>query len=300
MPEPGEQRPLDRVRAALAEVTANTLGAAGSVQGAENLPTTGAAIVAFNHVSVVDGLLTNLVAERRITFPGTEGSRVRGLLTRLGAKPEDELDPARRVLARGDLLGIFPEGGRSPDGRLYRGHTQVARLALETGVPVVPAGVVVQPGRRLGQGIVFGEPLDLSRFATISDRELALRTATDTVMAAIAAASGQVYVDRDASEQREELHREKREQGQAARAQAAQERAEREAAQRRAQEQAARDAAELADAHAAAERAAREHAERAAAADRARREAVRSVRHPSPSGEPVDRSKPPLHRPDQQ
>lgn len=270
----GSTRPLERVKEVLV----------ADVEGLENLPTHGAAIVAFNHVSVVDGLLTRMVGGRRITFPGTDASRLKSLLVRFGRTPEDELAPARRVLERGELLGIFPEGSRSPDGRLYRGETTVAELAFETGVPVIPAGVLVEPGRVLGQRIVFGEPLDLSRFGSLPDRELALRVATDTVVAQIAAVSGQVYVDRAASDQRVALHQARRDEQQAARERAALARAEREEQERQARAAAEAEAAELARAHARAADAARAHAERAAAADEARRQ-VRSVRLPNtPSG----------------
>lgn len=271
----------------------------GQVEGVENLPAAGAAIVAFNHVSVVDGLLTNLVAGRRITFVGTEPARVLGLLSRVARRePADQLEPARRILAKGELLGLFPEARRSPDGRLYRGTTDVAELALEKGVPVIPAGVIVDSGRVLGSTIVFGEAQDLSRFASLPDRELALRAATDTVMAAIAACSGQVYVDRHVWDQRQALHQERREQGQVAKEQAARARAQRELAQQQAAAQAQQDAEGLARQQAAAAEAARAHAERAAAADRARREAVRQVRHPSPQGQPRDVTEPVRHTPD--
>jgi 1-acyl-sn-glycerol-3-phosphate acyltransferase len=124
-----------------------------------------------------------------------------------GSASERALATARQVLTDGGILGIYPEGTRSPDGRLYRGHTGVARLALGCGVPVIPVGIVgttdvqprgsnlMRPFRRVT--IRFGPPLDVSRFEGSSATDpLALRTVTDELMFEIRRLSGQVYVDR--------------------------------------------------------------------------------------------------------
>jgi 1-acyl-sn-glycerol-3-phosphate acyltransferase len=124
-----------------------------------------------------------------------------------GSASERALATAREVLTDGGILGIYPEGTRSPDGRLYRGHTGVARLGLGCGVPIIPVGMVgttevqprgsnlMRPFRRIT--VRFGEPLDLSRFeGTSATDPLALRAVTDELMFEIRRLSGQVYVDR--------------------------------------------------------------------------------------------------------
>jgi 1-acyl-sn-glycerol-3-phosphate acyltransferase len=123
-----------------------------------------------------------------------------------GSASERALASAREVLRTGKVLGIYPEGTRSPDGRLYRGHTGVARLALGCGVPVVPVGLVgtsrvQRPGSNLPRPfkkvtVRFGAPLDLTRFEGASDDPLALRAATDELMFEIRALTDQEYVDR--------------------------------------------------------------------------------------------------------
>jgi 1-acyl-sn-glycerol-3-phosphate acyltransferase len=117
---------------------------------------------------------------------------------------EGALAAAKKILARGELFGIYPEGTRSPDGRLYRGKTGVARLALETGVPVIPVAVVgtdvvAPPGKKFGtitRPIVrFGEPLDFSRYEGMENDRYILRSVTDEIMYEIMRLSGQEYVD---------------------------------------------------------------------------------------------------------
>jgi 1-acyl-sn-glycerol-3-phosphate acyltransferase len=190
------------------------------VEGAEYLPATGAVIVAPNHVAFCDSLFVPLVIRRRVTFVAKAEYfdswktawffRAAGQIPMRregGSASERALATARQVLEEGGILGIYPEGTRSPDGRLYRGHTGVARLALGCGVTVVPVGIVgttdvqprgsnfLHPFRRVA--IRFGPPLDVARFAGTSATDpLALRTVTDELMFEIRRLSGQVYVDR--------------------------------------------------------------------------------------------------------
>jgi 1-acyl-sn-glycerol-3-phosphate acyltransferase len=190
------------------------------VQGREHIPRTGPVIVAPNHVSFCDSLFVPLVIRRRVTFVAKSEYfdswktawffRAAGQIPMRregGSASERALATARGVLNEGGVLGIYPEGTRSPDGRLYRGHTGVARLALGCGAVVIPVGLVgttdvqprgsnlMHPFRRVT--IRFGAPLDLSRFEGESATDpLTLRTVTDELMFEIRRLSGQVYVDR--------------------------------------------------------------------------------------------------------
>jgi 1-acyl-sn-glycerol-3-phosphate acyltransferase len=190
------------------------------VEGRENVPRTGAVVLAPNHVSFCDSLFVPLVIRRRVTFVAKAEYfdswktawffRAAGQIPMRrdgGSASERALATAREVLTGGGILGIYPEGTRSPDGRLYRGHTGVARLALGCGVPVIPVGIVgttevqprgsniMRPFRRVT--IRFGPPLDVARFdGTSSSDPLALRTVTDELMFEIRRLSGQAYVDR--------------------------------------------------------------------------------------------------------
>jgi len=192
------------------------------VRGAENMPAEGGAILAGNHLAVIDSFVLPLVLDRKIVFIGKSeyftGSGIKGRLTAgfmrgVGTIPVDRgggkaseaaLNTGLQVLRDGDLFGIYPEGTRSPDGRLYRGKTGVARLALESGAPVIPVIMVgtdkAQPlGRRLPRpqriGVVIGKPLDFSRYAGMEDDRFILRAVTDEIMYAIMSLSGQEYVD---------------------------------------------------------------------------------------------------------
>ena len=125
---------------------------------------------------------------------------------------------ARRVLSEGELFGIYPEGTRSHDGKLYRGKTGVARLALETGVPVIPCAVigtdvVAPPGKKFGRvtqpTVKFGKPLDFSRYQGMENDRYILRSITDEIMYEIMMLSGQEYVDKYATKAKEESNRAK-------------------------------------------------------------------------------------------
>ena len=202
------------------------------VEGGENIPVAGAAILASNHLSFSDSIFLPLVVPRKITFLAKAdyftGTGMKGRLTKHffhgvgqvpidrsgGAKSEAALRTAKRILAEGKLLGLYPEGTRSPDGRLYRGKTGVARMALEAGVPVVPVAMVntdvVQPtGQRipsLGRvGMRVGKPLDFSRYAGMEDDRFVLRSITDEIMYELMLLSGQEYVDQYATKAKADL-----------------------------------------------------------------------------------------------
>jgi 1-acyl-sn-glycerol-3-phosphate acyltransferase len=199
-----------------------TLGWRPHVEGLENIPKTGGAIFAGNHLSVADELFLGSVVPRHIAFWAKaeyfRGGGIGGTITKfvmhgLGAIKVERgggraaltaFDGAIPVLKAGDMVAIYPEGTRSPDGRLYRGRTGVARLAVAAGVPIIPVGMLgtdkVQPiGQRFprpGQGkvtIKFGTPIPT---AGRSDDRTALRALTDEVMAEIQKLTGQEYVPR--------------------------------------------------------------------------------------------------------
>jgi 1-acyl-sn-glycerol-3-phosphate acyltransferase len=202
------------------------------VVGRKNFPKTGAAILASNHLSFSDSFFLPLVAPRRITFlakseyftgRGLKGWISRAFFSGVGQVPIDRsggraseaaIQTGLRILAQGDLLGIYPEGTRSPDGRLYRGRTGIARMALEAGVPIVPVAMVgtfeVQPtGKVLPRikrvKVVYGAPMDFSEFAEQSKDPVVLRNITNQVMQALQVLSGQEYVDIYATKARELL-----------------------------------------------------------------------------------------------
>ncbi|MET7808425.1 lysophospholipid acyltransferase family protein [Micromonospora chersina] len=199
------------------------------VEGLEHIPATGGAIFAGNHLSVADELLLGTVVPRHLAFwakseyfngTGVKGAFSKFVLTGLGAIPVERaggraalsaFDAAIPVLKAGDLVAVYPEGTRSPDGRLYRGRTGAARLAVAAGVPIIPVGVtgtdkaqpigtrVPRPGRAKIT-IRFGKPLD---FTGRSDDRTSLREMTDEMMAEIQKLTGQEYVPRYAPKRAE-------------------------------------------------------------------------------------------------
>jgi 1-acyl-sn-glycerol-3-phosphate acyltransferase len=193
-----------------------------TVEGAHRVPATGPVILASNHRAAVDTAVIPLVTPRPVAFlskaeyftgRGLKGRLAARFLTALGYIPVERgnakaglaaLDAGRTVLRAGGAFGIYPEGTRSRDGRLYRGHTGVASLALSTGAVVVPVALLgtdqVQPvGRRFPRiapvTVRFGEPLDFTRYEGLEGSAAIRRAVTDEIMDAIAELTGQVYVD---------------------------------------------------------------------------------------------------------
>lgn len=192
------------------------------VRGADRIPATGPVILAANHRAAVDTAFIPLVAPRKVAFlgkaeyftgRGLRGRLMAAFLGALGYIPVDRsnaraglaaLAAGRKVLERGGAFGIYPEGTRSLDGKLHRGHTGVASLALSTGAVVVPVGLIgterVQPVGRLFPRLArveirFGRPLEFSRYEGLEGAPAIRRAVTDEIMDAIADLSGQIYVD---------------------------------------------------------------------------------------------------------
>ncbi len=192
------------------------------VEGAEHIPGTGPVILAGNHTTFIDSLFVSLIVKRQVYFigkneyvtgKGFKGRLMAWFFSSSGMVPVDRdggnggvaaLMTGRRILDEGKVFGIYPEGTRSPDGRLYRGRTGIARLTLMTGAPVVPFAMIgtekVQPS---GKGIPhiakvtvrFGDPLDFSRYEGMDRDRYVLRAVTDEVMSEVMRLSGQEYVD---------------------------------------------------------------------------------------------------------
>ncbi|MQY10687.1 hypothetical protein SRB5_08000 [Streptomyces sp. RB5] len=207
------------------------------IEGLENIPQDGPAIVAGNHLSFSDHFLMPAMLKRRITFlakaeyftgPGIKGRLVAAFFRSIGQIPVDRtgrkaaqaaIDEGVGVLRKGELLGIYPEGTRSHDGRLYKGRVGVAAMALKARVKVIPCAMVgtfelQPPGRkipRLGRVTIrFGEPLDFTRFEGMENEKAVLRAVTDEIIYEILRLSGQEYVDRYATEVRAELEAERK------------------------------------------------------------------------------------------
>ncbi|GAA2695909.1 MULTISPECIES: lysophospholipid acyltransferase family protein [Nonomuraea] len=208
-------------------------------EGLDNVPRHGPVILAGNHLSFADHFFGALHLPRKVISLGKSdyftGRGLKGFFTRLffsgvgtvpidrsgGKASEAALRTGKRILAEGNVLGIYPEGTRSPDGRLYKGKTGVARLALESRAPVIPWAMVntfemMPPGRPLPKfgirpGVRFGKPLDFSRYYGMEDDRLVLRAVTDEIMYALMELSGQEYVDKYAASARIEMERARRE-----------------------------------------------------------------------------------------
>ncbi|MFV0450876.1 MAG: lysophospholipid acyltransferase family protein [Propioniciclava sp.] len=202
-------------------------GYGGRVEGEQHIPATGGVILASNHISEIDTYVMPALIRRKVTFPAKAelftgrygfGSKiVAWFLRAVGQVPLDRsggrasldgLGPIREVLLAGGVAGIYPEGTRSPDGRLYKGKTGVARLALTAGVPVIPVGVQrTQVTRRILKVIPwadrplirFGEPLSFAEYAGREGERALVRWVTDEIMAGIQHQSGQVFVNGYAS-----------------------------------------------------------------------------------------------------
>ena len=202
------------------------------VTGLDNIPKKGGVILAINHLSFIDSVFLPLVLDRRIFFlaksdyftgRGLKGWATKAFMNGTGMLPIDRsggkaseasLNTGLKVLHDGEVLGIYPEGTRSPDGKLYRGRTGVARMILEGNVPVVPVAMIdtekVMPiGTKIPKvqriGIVIGEPLDFSRFAGLEGDRFILRSITDEIMYELNRLSGQEYEDIYASSAKDRL-----------------------------------------------------------------------------------------------
>jgi 1-acyl-sn-glycerol-3-phosphate acyltransferase len=204
------------------------------VTGAENIPASGPAILASNHLSVVDSIFLPLMVERPVTFAAKSeyftGTRWRDKVVgaylrstnqlstdRAGARAAQAmLDAALDLLNSGQLFGIYPEGTRSPDGRLYRGRTGIGYLALNSGAPVIPVAMIgteriLPPGHRIPRPgkieIRIGEPITFDQFRGQPAGARQRRAVTDEVVQAIQKLSGQEFVPMYASVRKEELAR---------------------------------------------------------------------------------------------
>ena len=200
------------------------------VTGADNIPKQGAVILASNHLSFVDSVFLPICIDRDMVFlakseyfttKGIKGWATKWFMKGTGMLPIDRsggkaseasLNTGLRVLAEGRVLGIYPEGTRSPDGKLYRGRTGIARMVLESGVPVVPVAMIdtekVMPigakwPKMRRPGIIIGKPLDFSRFQGMEGDRFILRAVTDEIIYDLAGLSGQQYEDVYASSVRE-------------------------------------------------------------------------------------------------
>ena len=205
------------------------------IRGAQNVPAEGPAILAGNHLAVIDSFFLPMLLSRRLVFLGKQdyftgkglrGRFVAGFMRGVGTIPVDRTDgkaseaalnTGLKVLRKDELFGIYPEGTRSPDGRLYRGKTGVARLALVSGAPVVPVAMIgtniAQPiGKRIPKlhriGVVIGEPMDFSRYRGMENDRFVLRAVTDEIMYALMKLSDQEYVDMYAATMKTQIARE--------------------------------------------------------------------------------------------
>jgi 1-acyl-sn-glycerol-3-phosphate acyltransferase len=202
------------------------------VIGREHIPASGGAILASNHLSIVDSVFLPLMVDRPVTFAakaeyftGTRlidraaGAYLRATkqlsVDRAGARAaQDMLEAALALLREGALFGIYPEGTRSPDGRLYRGRVGIGWLAMNSGLPVIPVAMsgtdrVLPPGQKIPRiakiGITIGKPMTFEAYQDLPSAARQRRAIADDVMKAIQALSGQEYVPVYASVRKEEL-----------------------------------------------------------------------------------------------
>jgi len=202
------------------------------ITGGEHIPASGGAILASNHLSIVDSIFLPLMVDRPVTFAakseyftGTRPiDRITGAYLRATKQlsvdraqaraGQDMLEAALRLLREGALFGIYPEGTRSPDGRLYRGRTGIGWLAANSGLPVIPVAMsgtdrVLPPGQKVPKvakiRITVGEPLTFESYQDLPSPARQRRAITDEVMQRIQALSGQEYVPVYASVRKEEL-----------------------------------------------------------------------------------------------
>jgi 1-acyl-sn-glycerol-3-phosphate acyltransferase len=199
-----------------------------NVEGREHIPKKGPVILASNHRSFLDSIFIPLVLRRRVTFvakaeyfddPKTawffRGVGQIPIRREGGSASERALASATEVLQKGGVFGIYPEGTRTRDGFLHRGHTGIARLSMRNNAPIVPIGMIgsdeVQPVDRKMPNLFrrvtirFGEPIDPQRYAGQENEHLALRELTDEVMFEIGELSGYQYVDTYATKQAEDV-----------------------------------------------------------------------------------------------
>jgi len=202
------------------------------IEGQENLPEDGPAVLVSNHLSFSDSIFLPLLMRRRATFLAKSdyftGTGPKGWFSRLffggtgqvpidrsgGQASEAALNTGLRILGKGDLLALYPEGTRSPDGKLYRGRTGAARMALHAEVPVIPVAMIgtfeAQPTGQLKPslrriGVRIGRPIDLSRYYGMADDRFVLRSATDEMMYDLMQLSGQTYQDIYANVAKEQI-----------------------------------------------------------------------------------------------
>ncbi|MFJ4679445.1 1-acyl-sn-glycerol-3-phosphate acyltransferase [Kitasatospora sp. NPDC088783] len=210
------------------------------MEGEENIPDEGPAILASNHLSFSDSFFLPALLKRRVTFiakaeyfttPGLKGRLTAAFFKGVGQLPVDRsgargageaaIRSGIAVIERGEVFGVYPEGTRSPDGKLYRGKVGgLARVALATGAPVIPVAMIdtekvqppgqVVPNFGVRPGIRIGRPLDFSRYQGMENDRFILRSVTDEVMYEIMRLSGQEYVDIYATAAKRQLAEEKK------------------------------------------------------------------------------------------
>lgn len=188
------------------------------IEGLDNVPRKGPVILAGNHISFCDSIFLPLVLRRRVTFVAKaeyfEQRKTAWFFRAVGQIPIKRgggaaslraLETAKDVLAAGKVFGIYPEGTRSPDGRLFKGHTGVARLTLESDAPVVAVAMIgtsqvqvigqVRPSLFRSVTVRFSEPMRFARYTERADDRLVLRQITDEIMFTLRELSGQEYVN---------------------------------------------------------------------------------------------------------